>query len=543
MPQFPYEKNSEEPKQVQDAPKSNGAKDQTAAAAKKPKRTPVQFKKAESKGPVTRVRVKGKSRSKTSKTKSPFKDLGVLEDTESLIQFRDDFGKPVAFTILAAGIVALIFWMSTTGENSSNSIDKINPIFAEADALESETASANTPRLELYKKKLDVAERLLEFSDEPSAQERGAALKLKTLTQWLADEINTGTDNPEITGSLENSAREFINSRNKDVASYSKIGLTLIRARNYLANPNIKFFPEILDQFTLVSSFAASDLPSAQNLMKLAQTFQKEGLSEEASKLYRAINLKCSTSENQDIANIGMQARSQLNSSTAVLEDLMSLIKPKQKVELTPLKKKINQYINAESVSAGNLESVLDFIEFLNRRNSILASKGLLDQLENSIYLLDSGFERDAIKQRFDSIKKRVDQFGQTFSFDGLYSVEGRPISRASLQHKQKLIVFWSPKNSKSVELLEKISTKQVRFESLGVQVVAIANIDEAGASEPILKMSNSTKGIEFLTVINGDARSRAFKSRFPIPQRPYWVILDDNDRIRGLHAPIELLK
>ena len=63
--------------------------------------------------------------------KSPFKESGLFEDADTIVKFRDDFGKPFVLTVLVVGLVASIYWFSQPTDDSG----KIDQQIAGGDIL------------------------------------------------------------------------------------------------------------------------------------------------------------------------------------------------------------------------------------------------------------------------------------------------------------------------------------------------------------------------------------------------------------------------
>ena len=530
MPQFPHQPEKPEAKPNPDlSHESNG---QVAAKEKEP----IKFKLAQPTAPVSRVRIKG-APPKSSSTKNPFKDDGLFEDKESLARFRDDFGRPLILTIAAIAAVFLIYRLSVPTDQTAVMNETLAPLYAQADQFDATQAASP----EEFQSRIELADQLIGFTKEVEAVDRGAELKLRTLTTLNSIALERQNIQTESLDLLEATSRQFINSRNKKVSNYAKLGLTLIRVGRYLESPDKAYFPEILDQFKLVSSFATDDIVSAKNLLRVADAFSSSSFSDEAAQFYRAVNVACSASHNEEIAAIGGEARSRVSGSDSVLEELNQILaeaKESKKFPLQIVRNKIAENTREDTVSGGKLESILDFCEQLLQQDAVPPARKILDDIASSIYLISAGIERDSIKKRYDNIQTIVKHFGEAFEFEGLYSVEGRPISQSSLQRKPKLVLFWSPENAKSIKLINRLSDSYLQFVQRKIQVVAIATItDNVDDRNKILDMSNQTRGIEFLTLVKGDSESQAFSSRYPIPKVPFWMLLDQNDRIRGFNT------
>ena len=546
MPQFPYQPKSADPaaetssdtaipiakvKPIEERPVEKKAK------------PPIKFKSVEPKGPVTRVRIDGNGNEpKTESKSSPFRDSGLLEDVDSIVKFRDDFGKPFVITVLALAIVGAIYWFSRPADKAGEAEKTISSLLVQADDLESQNPESLQQNFDLFDLRIDVADQLLAFDDQSIALDRGAELKLKTLVSWDTLNLENNIQDPTVTNKLETAAREFINSRNRTVANNAKVGLSLIRIRGYLDNPQPESFPEILDQFKLVSSFAEGDLGSAQNLLKIAKHFRGNGLTNESNQLFRAVNLACSASHNSEVAAIGSDAGQYLKSSSSLLKELKGLVATKGEVALQPIRQKIAENTTEESITTAKLESILEFLNFLVEHRAVPAVRVLLTDFSKGIYLVEAGIERDAIKKKYEDLSKRVDLVGKAFNFSGLYSVEGRPTSRGSLNSSNKILVFWSPENQKSVKLIKQMSEKHKLFSARRIQVVAVANMDDKNKRQ-VVELSNNTRGIEFLTLQKENSDSQAFINRTPIPKLPYWILLDKQDRVYAINIAINDLE
>lgn len=536
MPQFPIQ--PPKPDEQSDNNPSSLKTDGNAVREK----PPIKFKTAQPAGPVARVRIKDASKSSTSR-KSPFKDDGLFEDKDSLTKFRDDVGRPLILTLAAIALVAFIYWFSTSGDDQKSIDEKLQSLLAQAEELQQETAT--TP--DQYQTRIELADQLIGLNKETTAVDQGATIKLKTLTRWMTENLLQSNTDPEIQNQLEATSRQFINSRNKQVSHYAKLGVTLIRASNYLESPEPSYFREIVARFQSVANLSKDDVIAASTLMDIAKIFEERGFETESSDFYQAVNYACSNSHDQVIAQIGLEAKSKLASFDSLADDLKMMldgVKNSKDFPLEAIRKKIKDNTSKENINAARMTSILDFVEFLLHQNAIPQIKLIMDDLSDVIDEVAEGIQRDTIKSRYDDISTLVTQFGQTFNFDGLYSAEGRPISQASLQQKAKFVVFWSPDNSKSFDLVKQLSRNHLEFKQRNIQVIAIANVsDDAAERNKILELSNETKGIDFLTLAKGNSQSQAMFSRYPIPGIPYWILLDPDDKIRGFKTTPRFLQ
>lgn len=502
---------------------------------------PLKFKPTgELKGPVTRVKLDRTTRPKGSK-KSPFKDRGLLDDTDSLVQLRESLGKPIAYTLLALTLVYLIYFFSRPVDESAKLEESVRPLITQADQMLVEQEATD---VEVMKTRIALSDQLLEFKNSTEAVDKGSELKLRSLTTWDTLNIANQRQDADTTTLMEENSREFINSRNKKVSNLSKVGLMLIRVHKYLEAPNARFFPELLDQFKLIANFAREDLPTARNLLRVAGAFESRSLADESNKLYHAINLTCSTSTEQNISAIANEARSKLVTTTTLYDDLTKMISSGEKIKIDSVRTKINENLTEQTISVSNAEAALDFMDLLTQRNATPAVKFLMEDFSQSVYNLPAGIERDAIKKRYDDSRKRIELVEKVFRFDGVYSVEGRPISRSSFDKQPKMIVFWSPDNSKSIKLLERLSEKTKEFIQRKVKIIAISAIDDTRQSKDrVVEIANDSRGIEFYTLIKDRTPSQAFLGRFPLPKLPYWILLSEDDKVRALDVPPGIIK
>ena len=543
MPQFPFEPDRKHSNplgnysgKIVEPPAATIVEPTKKAVSPKEPVEPIKFRTSgELKGPVTRVKLDPSDRPR-SKKKSPFRDRGLLDDTDSLVQLRNSFGKPIVYTLLAVALVYLIYMFSRPSNEAAKAEEELRPLVTQANHMLADSDIDNKDNL---KKRIAFADRLQKYRSSQEATDLSSELKLRSLTTLdainLANQLETG----ETKSQMETQSRASINSQNKTVANLAKVGLMQVRVHSYLDTPNKRFFPELLDQFKLVSSFAREDLSTARNLLRVATAFESRQLIEESNQLFRAVNLTCSASPNQNIAAVANEARGKLATTTTLFADLKKMISTGEKIEIAAVSTKINGSLSKDTISVSAVEAVLDFFELLVQRNAVNALNVLMPDVSKAIYDLPGGIERDAVRERFDGTKKRLAQVGEVFQFNGLYSIEGRPISRTNFDKQRKMILFWSPDNSKSLDLLQRISVKAEEFAKQRVKIIAITTIEDNQASRNrVVDIANEHGGIEFYTLIKGRMPSQAFASRFPLPKIPYWLLLTEDDRPRALNVP-----
>ena len=531
MPQFPFQTTANEDESLS-----------SDSGETKKQKKPIQFKRVQAKGPVTRVRIKEGGRSSNGSRKSPFKEEGLFEDKDSLIRFRDDVGRPLLLTLIAIAVVVFIYRWSRPPVENQDVTQVVASLLLKADQFDEKLPTSETE----FNDRIETANQLLAFTDDSSAVERGAEIKLKTIILQCIGRLGTKNKDEDQIKELESLCRKYLSRRNQAVSNSAMIGLTLIRAERYLEEPEIQFFPQILDQFKLVSEYAKDDLISSHSLMQIANAFQTKQLKTESLQLYRAINMANSGSTNQEIAEIGKQARKYLANNESTFDELKQIIADFTTAKNFPTRmvfEKITQDTQADTVSAGKLEGILDFAELLVRRKAVPVAKEILKRSRPSIGSLKEGIEREAVKKRHDELGRLLDRFGQAFQYDGLFSVEGRPISVSNFKRIPKLIVFWSPQQPASIKLIQRLSQNSKLFADRDIQVIAVAEInDNAEDRSRLLEKSNQIKGIDFLTLVKFDRTSQSFKNRYPFRNLPFWILLDPDDKIRGFNTDIDFV-
>ena len=442
-------------------------------------------------------------------------------------------------TVLVVAVVSLLYWFSRPTDNSIVVRNSIAPLLEQADDLEAQPVGTLTDSVKLFEDSLRTADQLLEF-EETLAVDRGAELKLKTLSTWQSLNMKNQVYDAGIIEDLESSSREFINSRNRRVGSYAKVGLTLVRLREYLAKSNANSFPDILDQFKLVSGFADSDLGIAKNLMTVSHVFQQRGFADEAKQLFRTINLSCAASHNPEIVAIGTEARQFVSDANSLLSDLKAALVPGQKVDFETIRKTINLNTREDTVSTAGMESILDFLDYLAGKSEVETARTLLQEISKPVSLVPAGVERQSVRKKYDDVKKRLDYVGFTFQYEGLYTLDGDPALAGNFQGKNKMVVFWSPQNQQSVDFIRELPGTSERFKSQDVQILAVAVVGGENEFSSASKIAAGISGCEFLALPRNKPDSVVFSRRLPLPSLPYWVMVDRFNVVRALNVTLK---
>ena len=207
----------------------------------------------------------------------------------------------------------------------------------------------------------------------------------------------------------------------------------------------------------------------------------------------------------------------------------------KQKLEL--LLQRIRDEVQIQNVTTSTLESAVAFSNTLIEKNSISFARSLLDEVSNAVYLVADGEQRNQVRDKYYSARKRLDSFGRPFAVRGLFQMDGNAADLSRETRELKLVVFWSFDSPVSQSLLEQIERIQAEFASRRIKVFAICEADDSDAMAHLRAKTAEHPSIQFLHWKSGNRASKQFSSRFPVPRYPYLLMLSADNKVVGINV------
>ena len=273
------------------------------------KRPPLRFKKRNEAIPLKSKRRKSRTRkagnidgvdgldSSSSRSKDFF------ANDESVSNFRQRFSKPIIAVVGVMWFLGIIYLFKLgLTKNTDSPVNNNSVVLADKEPATLEEAYQRLTN------QLKVADDLSELVHNRDALTRAARLRLKSLYSWNVLDLINQRNHVEMSNQLVRTTRQYIGNKDHEINIEARKGLMLLQVKEYLASPDMKFWPEINDRFDELLNAERLNSTDSENFLMLADAVAENGLAQESQQLYESITRAYAKSKDTRLANMAARA-------------------------------------------------------------------------------------------------------------------------------------------------------------------------------------------------------------------------------------------
>ena len=297
--------NEESGEQHRDVKHANHSKEHAKESKERP---PIQFKKRSEAIPLRRSSKRSRSRRSSSLHDADAKNF--FADDQSISDFRAKFSKPLTAIVSILWLLGIIYLFKLGIAKSSTPMAAGSSNVA---VTQSESPASLQDAYQEISEQLEDAEKLIDTEHNPSAQQRGIALKLKALHDWNVLDLSADREDVEKSNELLRATRRYIGNKNAGINSQAQKGLLFLQVKEYLGSPDEKYWHEVENRFDEVIQMEIENPEDSRNFLRIADAIADRGLMKEAQRLYRLIATNFSGQKDSRLALLGNLAQQKLD--------------------------------------------------------------------------------------------------------------------------------------------------------------------------------------------------------------------------------------
>jgi hypothetical protein len=399
-------------------------------------------------------------------------------------------------------------------------------------------------RTDRLNRRIQLADRLLEFSDDPHAIEIGTTAKLIALS--IRDQLNVvnNLSDDGIRKQLLEMARAHQPHQNARIENTAVLAEAIAKFNEYIGAPQKDDFPDVLAQLTEAASRAANDAEIADVLFGLTALARQRKLDDESSEMLKVIADRLSTSNLPAVQQISAAARRELIDRKFGLKKIRQSIEQFDMISLDEIQQAIVPLLESDEAGDVKIEQSIVMIESLLHQYRNDDAVQLLAATGATIEKLPNEPSLGALKQQFANLAKRLGKIGSPFEFEGVTNAANDVFSENAEKPSLKLLVFWSASNVPSIQRIETLHKQSQHWEKNNVRLIAVQLDDGSQRSHSIAtSLAAEMRGAEFWRI---DVRNQALPSffqQFPIDDTPMVVLLSRQNNIVGIDLALDQLK
>jgi hypothetical protein len=474
------------------------------------------------------------------------------------------FYKRVFVTLLIAGFfVGLYFY--TRRENSQTDSDnrsggvvanakrgepsresKINETFELIDEAHASRVKISDP-LPVKRKwaddRLKIADQLLKKKEDAVAQKHGTIFKLEAL------QIKASHSDAEQLG-LEGAKRELlefaeanIGHKDNEVAKLALVAIMADNVQSFLSPFNPASFTTAFRSCQRTAERFPDDHEIAQAIYQIGmltrQVQRQESFSIDFFGLVFDIYSKSETSQCRLVADKSFE---QILSPNQSLADLTNRVLEDQLSAKDEMEKRIQFSLKKPELSEEEFKLIFILAEALLRANHRDSVRRAIAFVEANLDENPGNKAAESARLLLSQINTRLDNLDKPFSFVGLQPIDRKDTDSGLSDPKFRLLFYWSPEEQKSRQKLSAVLLLLKDFQD-DIEVVAIQTTEGQQSDDATVEQSPSEgRHMKFFKVDPAAAEGKSFLARFPVPEVPYILILDENNMIRGVNPTANML-
>ncbi len=393
-----------------------------------------------------------------------------------------------------------------------------------------------------YRKRLKLANRLLEFKDDHQAVNFGTIAKIKALSRWDLLNVGNDIDDPDVRKQLVEMTRANLENENPDVRNTAQMCDTVMALYDYAKSPADHDFQAAKDKINEFVGLAANDMEAASVLYRCAELLDLNNFKKESSAIFELLSDAFGASEIEAIRQMAVTARKSFVAVEYGLNEIPDDLDVDRQGTLAVVRDKITTILEKGDLQAEEVETVIRLIELLMGRNEIEEVRVQLPKLSEPVAALQR--DPNNVKEKYKAMVTEAAAYGKPLDFSGLRTPTDQPIDTASMVKSIRLVVYWSPENPGSFRRLTGLTRKDQIFNQHSIELMVIyLDSGSAPANLEFKTLADQFEDVKFYRAPLNENEGKAFMSRFPITGKPFLILLDEENNIRSINPPPFLVK
>ncbi len=412
----------------------------------------------------------------------------------------------------------------------------------EHNLIEADPGSQLPVVMDGYRKRLKLANRLLEFKDDHQAVNFGTIAKIKALSRW--DLLNVGNDivDPDVRNQLVELTKANLENENPEVRNTAQMCDTVMALYDYAKSPADHDFKAVKEKINEFVGLAANDMEAASVLYHSAELLDFNNFKEESSAIFELLSDAFAASEIEAIRQMAVTARKSYVAIEYDLNEIPDNLDVDRQGTLAVIRNKITIILEKGNMQAEEVETVIRLIELLMGRNEIDEVRVQLPKLAEPLAALQR--DPNNVREKYQAMMAEAAAYGKPLDFSGLRTHTDQPIDIASMDKSIRLIVYWSPENPGSFRRLTGLTRNDQIFHQHSIELMVIyLDAGSAPANLEFKTLADEFQDVKFYRAPLNENEGKEFMSRFPITGKPFLILLDEENNIRSINPPPFLVK
>ena len=263
-------------------------------------------------------------------------------------------------------------------------------------------------KVALIQKRLRIANRLLEFEDDPKANRFGLVSKMEVLTLWNTLNVIHKLGENHIAEELNEIALNNVDSRDGAISSKAALTLALTSIHEYIQKPSDKTFKVAKDYFDQAAE-TQTDFEVADALFNIALLVRQSDHIPESVAMFKTLHESYKTSDELLLKQIADNAYEQYVFTEYDLTSVVIRIQEGDATAMEEFHARVDRMLNGRKLSKAGFRRLFSMIEAVMQTGETVESRKMMMKLKKALpqTATESNFRETEIL--LDSMIRRVD--------------------------------------------------------------------------------------------------------------------------------------
>jgi len=408
-------------------------------------------------------------------------------------------------------------------------------------ALEDEQYANLVVHLDNQKKKIQIAEKLIEMKDDPRSENYGILTKLTTLRMRELFKFDNDFSSDDSLAELVDFSVEHLTSTEPDIQLQAKLGqLAGLLIGEFLRaeEPGFSMPPELLNKFKAMSKQNVDDMTVATELfeyLKRINIFIPALQNKQFVESFRDIY---GESENENLVVLSDRIAQNLNESEFELENIFDSVDSSQLEAAEKLRGQISAALDLPTISEQGYARLFTGMRDIARVRQYEIATELSEKMQAKI-------ENDPELKNLADINAKfliqLEMVGKEFDFTGVVTMADVPFSIRFPNAELKAVVLMTHQTFKQSDQLiydmMRIANHHVKRRNFCVTAVYLDPGNIAAATESVRKAAELIKSVDFCRVDMESEEGKKFDERLSLLWPPMLVLLDRENKVVGINV------
>ena len=407
--------------------------------------------------------------------------------------------------------------------------------------LEVEPNDNMAVHLDNQKKKIRIADKLIEMKDDPQAEKYGIQTKLTSLRMREIFKFDNGVSSEVTVAELIEFAEEHLTSAEPDIEIQAQLGQLvglLIGEFVRADEPDFTMPPRLLSMFTDISKQNINDLTVSTELFELLERIYVHTPASQNKQYIESFRDIYSKSENENLTKLSALIAQKLNESEFELVNIFDSVESEQLESAEKLRAQISDALELPTISEQGYGRLFSGIRDITRLRQFEVAAELTRKLQSRVE------KEPGLKRLVDINAMYLNQLelaGKEFDFTGVVSMADRPFSIRFPDADLKAVLFMTHQTfeqaDKTMFEMLKIAGQRVTTQKFCISAVFLDPGTFTQATEGIRKASEAVSNVDFCRVDIQSEDGQKLMERISLLWSPMLILLDRENKVVGINV------